>query len=282
MRFLSERPRPSARRPAAAILFLALGLAAAPRDAWAGPGIQPHSATYAMVLDRSKPHRGLADARGRIDFKWIEGCDGWTVEQRTVLVMTDMEGADYRDAWALKAWESKDGLSYSFSLETTPFEGEPTVLRGRARLTAAGGPGEARFADGEPEPLALPAGTMFPTAYSKALMDAAAAGEFLFWRHVFDGSGDGELFGVNAAILETLPRGARADFGSPVIDGLESWRMRLTYFETGRQDGEPDHEMGQRVYANGVVDELEFDYEDFSLRASLQSLEALARPDCKP
>lgn len=265
---------------AAAALLLALGWAAAPRQATAGPRVQPHAAVYAMVLDSTKSHPGLSSARGRIDFQWVEGCDGWTVEQRTFLVMTDTEGTDFSDSWVLKAWESNDGLSYRFSVENRPDQGEPRVWRGKARLSATGGPGEVRFAGSENAPLALPSGTMFPTAYSKALIEAARAGEFLFWSHVFDGSGDGELFGVNAVILEALAPSEGSDFASALIDGMESWRVRMTYFETGRQDGEPDHEMGQRVYANGVVDELVFDYEDFSLTASLQSLEALARPDC--
>ena len=116
-------------------MLLASGWVTVAPPAAAGANVQPHSAVYAMVLDRSKAHRGLADARGRIDFKWVEGCDGWTVEQRTLLVMTDTQGTDFSDSWALTAWESKDGLSYRFSVENRSGDGEPRVWRGKAQKT---------------------------------------------------------------------------------------------------------------------------------------------------
>ena len=56
--------------------------------------------------------------------------------------------------------------------------------------------------------------------------------------------------------------------------------MRLAYFDAEGQGAEPEHEQSQRIYANGVVDELRFEYPDFALNASLERLEELPRPDC--
>jgi hypothetical protein len=42
----------------------------------------------------------------------------------------------------------------------------------------------------------------------------------------------------------------------------------------------PEHEQVFRIFATGVVDEMLLDYGDFTLRADLQSVEALPAPQC--
>ncbi len=57
--------------------------------------------------------------------------------------------------------------------------------------------------------------------------------------------------------------------------------MRLAHFGRDEQSAGPEHEQSQRMYANGIVEELEFDYNDFAIKDVLESLEALPRPDCQ-
>lgn len=246
----------------------------------AGPAVAPHSAVYKLTLGGSSDLAAVADANGRINFKWIEGCDGWTVDQRTHLVMTNTRGQDVESGWVLNAWESKDGLSYRFLLKRAYADGAPEETRGKARLDGPGLGGVVTFSEPDRDPVILPAGTVFPTRYTEELLEAGARGEVIFWRYLFDGAGDESFFGVNAAISRAIPAEAAPSFDSPLTTGQASWRMRLAYFGGDNQASEPDHEQGQRIYASGIVDELTFEYAGFVLEASLEQLEALPPPDC--
>jgi len=261
----------------AAILALSVAAGGAPVSAAA---IAPHFAVYKLSLGKSHGSPGVTHASGRIEFKWIEGCDGWTINQRTRMVLTSSQGQDFQSSWTLDAWESKDGLSYRFAVRRAEGGQDPEETRGKARLDGPGLGGRADYSAPEERVLILPAGTVFPTQHSQEVLAAAARKQLLFWRTVFDGTGREGLFGVNAAVAQTIPAGTAPSFDSPLIAGVASWRMQLAYFDTEKQAPEPDHEQALRIYANGVVDQLEFDYTDFALKASLEQLEALPPPDC--
>ncbi len=258
-----------------------LSVSAAGLPAAAAPVIVPHVAVYNLSLGRTSGSGGVTHATGRIEFTWAEGCDGWTVDQRTHLILTSAQGHDIETGWVLNAWESKDGLSYRFSVRRANRGEAPFEMRGKARLQGPGLGGVVNYSTPEQDPLTLPTGTLFPTRYSEELLEAAAQNEILFWRTVFDGSGEDGYFGVNATLSRALSGETRPLFDSPLIQGVPSWRMRIAYFGQDEQSAEPDHEQSQRMYANGVVDELEFDYSDFAIKGVLESLEALPLPDCQ-
>ncbi len=248
--------------------------------AFAAPRIAPHIAIYKLSLGKSSGGQAVTHANGRIEFKWSEGCDGWTISQRTLMVLSNSQGRDLQSSWTLDAWESKDGLSYRFVVRRAEGGHDPVETRGKARLDGPDQGGRVDYSAPEERMVVLPKGTVFPTRHSIDVLAAAARRELLLWRTVFDGTGAGGLFGVNAAVAQTIPAGTAPSFDSPLIAGVQSWRMRLAYFNVDQQTAEPDHEQALRLYANGVVDELEFDYSDFALEASLERLEALPSPDC--
>jgi hypothetical protein len=260
-----------------AVLALSVAAGGSPVSAAA---IAPHFAVYKLSLGKSHGSRGVTHASGRIEFKWIEGCDGWTINQRTRMVLTSSQGQDFQSIWTLDAWESKDGLSYRFAIRRAEGAQDPEETRGKARLEGSGLGGRVDYSSPEGRVLILPAGTVFPTRHSQDVLAAATRREFLLWRTVFDGTGGEGLFGVNAAVAQTIPAETAPSFDSPLIAGVPSWRMQLAYFDTKEQSPEPDHEQALRIYANGVIDQLEFDYTDFALKASLEQLEALPPPDC--
>jgi hypothetical protein len=262
------------------VLILAAGAFAAP--AGAAPSIAPHFAVYRLTLGKSRGNGAgsVTQARGQIEFQWSEGCDGWTVSQRTRLILTSAQGQDFQSGWSMKAWESKDGLSYRFSIRRMENDAPVEETVGEARLEGPGRGGRVVYSVPEARELVLPEGTLFPTQHSFELLAAAARKDLLLWRTVFDATGGNPLFGVNAAVARSFPSDSPPSFDSPLLKGLPSWRMRLAYFGPDEQKAEPDHEQVQRIYANGVVDEVRFEYPDFALSASLERLDALPPPDC--
>ncbi|MCH9014024.1 MAG: DUF1849 family protein, partial [Proteobacteria bacterium] len=253
----------------------------APGAAEAAAGFLSHRAVYDLSLAKSRTNGSVTGASGRLEFEWADVCTGWTISQRTRVRMTTAEGQVFDFGWTLNALEGRDGRSYRFFIRRLNIDGSSEELRGKARLGEAGEGGVAAFSAPEPRELPLPKGTLFPTAHSLLLMEAARNGELPLWVTVFDGSGDTGLFGINAALSETLPAEAPSRFDSPLLRGQASWRLHLAYFGMDETVAEPEHEQALRLYANGVVDEMLLDYGDFVLRADLGTLEALPEIECK-
>ncbi len=264
--------------PVLGALVLGVGASGA---AEAATGFLPHRAVYDLSLAKFRSNGSVTSAEGKLEFEWDDICTAWTISQRTRVRMTTTEGQVFDFGWTLNALEGRDGRSYRFFIRRLNIDGSNEDLRGKARLGDAGEGGVATFSAPEQREVPLPKGTLFPTAHSLRLIEAARNGELPLWVTVFDGSGDTGLFGINAALSETLPAEAPNRFESPLLRGQVSWRLHLAYFGMDDTVSEPEHEQALRLYANGVVDEMLLDYGDFVLRAELGVLEALPKLACK-
>ena len=267
-----------------ACLALALAAMVAGPGGWRtaeAAGFLPHRAVYDLSLAKSSAGGAMARAAGKLEFEWADVCTGWTLSQRTRVQMATSEGRTIEFGWSLNAMESRDGRRYRFFIRRINADGSDEEVNGEARFPAPGAPGVAVFDAPESRRVTLAKGTLFPTAHSLALMEAAAKGELPLWRTMFEGSGDDGRFGVNAALAETLAEDAPKGFDSPLLRDQKSWRLRLAYFGMDETVSEPEHEQALRLYANGIVDEMLLDYGSFALRADLSVLEALPPLDCK-
>ncbi len=265
-------------------LVMVLAAIAAGPGGWRGAeasGFLSHRAVYDLSLAESRNDGAMTRAAGKLEFEWADVCTGWTMSQRTRVRMATREGRAFDFGWSLNAFESRDGRRYRFFIRRINADGSDEELRGEARFPAPGARGLAVFDAPESRRVTLAKGTLFPTAHSLALIEAAVKGELPLWRTVFDGSGDDGRFGVNAALTETLASDAPKGFESPLLRDQESWRLRLAYFGMDETVPEPEHEQALRLYANGVIDEMLLDYGDFVLRADLSLIEALPEIECQ-
>jgi hypothetical protein len=272
-------------RPAR-ILLAALALSLAPigpvGGARAGADISPHRALYSMSLGTVKQNSGVVAARGSMVFEWGETCDGWTVEQRYKLRMHYAEDSEVEIASSFLTWESKDGLRYRFyqkKLKNGATDGE---TRGEARLDGIGKSGKAEFSKPAAGTIDLAPGVIFPIAHTLLLIERAEAGEQFVARPVFDGTSEENAATVSAVIGGSL----NADAGAaeePIKNTLlarRSWRMRLAFFAAASGADKPDYELGMRLLDNGVSRDMVLDYGEFAIRAKLDEIEALPKPNC--
>ena len=271
--------RTGRRRAKWAFLLLGLAFAAAAGKAEAATFI-PHKAIYGLKLAQERKMTGpVNNARGKLEFEWKDVCDGWSVSQRTHIVVTHGDGSELAFGWTLNAWEAKDGLAYRFFIRRLHGSGEVEEVRGSARLEGPGKGGEASFSLPEARKLPLPKGTIFPTRHSLDVLEALEKKTFPVWRIVFDGSGEEGLFGINAALAQAIPAETAASLDDPLLKP-PSWRLLIAYFGMDEEATEPRYEQEMRLFENGVVDELLLDYGDFTLDATLVDLEALPAPGC--
>jgi hypothetical protein len=265
----------------AAILVGAASYLAMPAALAAGPvEVQPHRGVYALELSEVEPNSTVVHARGRFDFEWADACDAWTMSQRAILEVGHSDGRVFDFGWTYNAWEAKDGATYRFFI-TRRFGGDTVAeeIRGQAELTGEGG-GVARFTLPQEREMALPSGTLFPAAHTLYLLEALIAGNTPTWRTLFDGSGEEGLFGVSPAVAGAFSGDAAAGFVSPLLDGETSWRMQLAFFSMDESSALPEQEQAFRLFENGIVDEITFDYGEFTVEANLEELESVQGGGC--
>ena len=266
-----------------ALLGVAIfGLVALPLPASASGGdeIQPHRAVYDMELAGSRSNSTVVHANGTLEFEWADACDGWTITQRAKIEVGHSDGRVFDFGWSYSAWEAKGGEGYRFFIRRLYGGEAEEEVKGEASLTAADGDGLAVFQKPEERDVPLPAGTLFPSRHTIEVLDALESGDMPLWRNVFDGSGDEGIYGVSATEVQELAPGDARGFESPLLAEQTSWFVQLAFFGMDESESLPEQEQGLRLYANGVADQLTFDYGDFSVSARLNALEALPATGC--
>lgn len=244
-----------------------------------GAEIVPHRALYTMTLSSARTNSGVADARGTMDYEWGETCDGWTIEQRYRLKMRYTESTDVDIASSFITWELKDGTRYRFNQKQMRNGEVEQEIRGEARLDGPGEGGVAEFSKPQTQSLKLEPGVMFPSAHTILLIDAAHEGENFLSRLVFDGATDENAVQVSAAIGAKIAPDAAAATLSPLLQ-RPGWRIRLAFFPVDANAEKPDYELGMRLLDNGVSQDMVIDYGEYAIRAKLDDIEPLTKPNC--
>ena len=245
-----------------------------------GIDIQPHRGVYRMALAGSRANSTVIHATGRLEFEWSDACEAWTVSQRAKIEVVHSDGRIFDFGWSYSAWEDKGGDSYRFFIRRLYGGTAPEEIQGEASMAAQGGSGIAEFHAPEAREVPLPVGTLFPSNHTIKILESLRSGDMPLWRTVFDGSGDEGIYGVSAAEVQELAPGDARGFTSPLLADQASWIIQLAFFGMDEAESLPEQEQGLRLYANGVADQLTFDYGEFSVSATLLELEALPSSGC--
>ncbi|MBI1209375.1 MAG: DUF1849 family protein [Azospirillum sp.] len=262
-----------------AVLALAAVVPPVSGQAEAAVQIMPHRALYNMSLASTRRSSSVTDVRGKMMFEWADACDGWTIEQRFRLDFQYAEGEEVKMTTNYVTWEAKDGRSYRFNVRKLVNGQLDEEVKGAADLDKIDGLGRAHFEEPEPDDAELPAGTLFPTWHTVALIQQAMAGEKLFSRPVFDGADAEGLTEISAVIGEKTAI-KDPSLNKALLGGLPAWPVRMAFFPIKSQSAEPEYEMTLTLLSNGVAQAMTIDYGDFTVNAVLESLEALPKPGC--
>jgi EipB-like len=253
----------------------ATGLFAAP--ARGAIMLVPHRAAYDVNLISAKSASGISLVKGEMLAEWIESCEGWSLDHRTLFDITYEQSGTIRITSSVATWESRDGLRYRFNI-TNAVNGRATEkFEGRARLAKNQGGGQADFVTPDRAPMKLAPGTVFPMTHTLRVLAATKIAPTLRTMTVFDGMSREAVFRISAVI------GKPNAPAKTVMQGLKtrpSWPLQLAFFSVDGNEPEPVHEVGMRIYQNGVSDLMQLDFGEFKVRAKLTRLEFLERPVC--
>ena len=235
-----------------------------------------HREIYDVSLERTSGY--LRTAHGRTVVETREACGGTSTLQRSLADVTYETGEAIRTDFISRTWESRDGRTLRFDVANTQSGAVAEKHAGVATL-AANGVGRVIFTSTD-KPLALPPGTMFPDAFSRALLAAAAKGQDVESLPVFQGGGRSALVTTAVRIGRRVanPRETAKD-PDGLLKGIAAWPILMSYFPDRTEL--PAAEVATHLYANGLLGSLSFVYPQYTLRARLVRVERLgSAPNC--
>jgi len=258
-----------------ALAAVTLALPAAAQD------MQPHRAAYtALVLEKGKPGGGPP---GTYAFELKVTCDSYIMNQRLRLELEGPRGAVVSEQQS-QMTESRDGKKLHFEHRSTVNGRPATQFKGEATL-GDDGRGQSRYSDPEGQTVALPAGTMFPIAMSRATIRHAKAGDASFDALFYYGEKVKPPQSVNVLIGRVPKRLADLqipDGAESLVSGKGRIYYRGGFFDAqGKGQGEQAaFEMSSLTLDNGI--ELYGTHEEGEggIEYRITRLEALPKPNC--
>jgi hypothetical protein len=260
------------RRPATlAAWFLAASACGAfaagiPAPTPAPAPLAAHHALYTLKLDNTRDEGDVISAHGTMGYEVIDACDGWAVRQRLDMTITNNDGQDVHMLSDYATWESKDGLRLRFHMKQVTDSAVTAQTDGDATLQRPGGAGEVHYTSPHDVTVPLAAGTLFPMAHTAAIIAAAREGKKFLTIPLFDGTDDEGAEDSSIAIVDWKPP-AKTDW--PELSALPSTRVRLAFFDRKPGTTTPNYQVGMRYWENGVADNMQMDFGDFTMDAKM-------------
>jgi hypothetical protein len=247
---------------AAAVFLAPLPLACGSAHA---TNLAAHRAVYQLTLDTSRD-TDVQAASGTMGYEVTDVCDGWAVRQRLELDLTNQDGQNIHMVSDYATWEATNGLAFRFHMKQTTDTAVTSQTDGDAKVDGAGAAGEVRYTTPKQETMTLPAGTLFPMAHTAAILAAAEAGKKFLSLPLFDGTDD---HGAQDSFVTMLGWDKPMPVQWPGLSQLPSTYVHVSFFDRTASAQTPTYEVGMRYWANGVADDLQMNFGNFTVRGKL-------------
>lgn len=282
-----------------AILLMSLGASACEKHDAKAPvaaHLASHRAVYELSLLRADNRSQVDSVAGKFVVEWQDTCQGYTTNQRFLTQFGNVGGGTVLSDLSVSSWESANGERFRFNVVNNVNGQLEDHSQGEGHRNLKTGEASVAFDDPAGKTADLPNGTVFPTEHMALLIQAAAGGNRMFLRDLFDGSYEDGLSRVSAFIgkrVEAQKNGdgkgmadLKADDESRKLVEMPAWPIRMAFFSHDKADDKkdpeegdlPDYEFALDLRANGVASDLVFDYGDFSVAGKLVEIQAL--PGC--
>lgn len=261
----------------------ALALTLAPAVARGSIVLAPHRAIYDLSFVRSAESRGIDTARGRIVFE-INGsaCEGYAAAFRQVVQMDSSEAGQRVMDVRSSSFEDPEGKGYRFQIDRVVNQSAQPSTEGRTQ--SSDGALSVRLSKPKSDSVSLPKDVLFPTFHTRALIEAAQAGQNTLSARTYDGSDEGQAVYETFAVIGQPIAGAPSEETArqPALANMKRWPVTISYYKTGAGDQTPAYVMSMELYENGVSRNLKLDYGSLVLKGDLSQLDlGKPAPDCK-
>ena len=231
-------------------------------------GLAAHKASYQLTLESARGGDVTA-ATGTMSYEVIDACDGWAVQQRLELALTNREGQDIQMVSDYATWEAKNGTKLRFRMRQSTDTATTQITEGEALLDRAGGKGEIRYEKPSPATKALPQGTLFPMWHTATIIAGAEQAKRFLALPLFDGTTE---TGAQDSFVIVVNWNKPEPFRLASLSRLPSGRVHVAFYDHSGKNPLPDYEVGMRYWENGVADDLRMDFGDFVMDGKLAQL----------
>lgn len=258
-------------------------IAAPAADAAKPVVLAPHRAVYDLKLAKSSGSRGIQAVRGRILYDFAgSACDGYELNFRQVSELDSGEGKTILSDLRSTTWENAEATKFRFDSENLLNDKVTDTVDGSAERGASGVKVELKKP--KSTTFTVPADIVFPTEHMRRIIEAARAGKTILEFPVYDGSDGGEklyntLTVIGAAIDPAQKPADDATAKEPSMAGMLRWPVTVSYFDKKSDEAErtgeqtPVYAIAFELYENGISRALTLDYNDFTIKGELSSLE---------
>ena len=239
----------------------------------------PHHAVYGIYLERASSQSGMAQAKGRMVYRFNDVCDGFSVENRTNLRLFYDDGSDVDLIWSFASWESRDGRGFRARVHDRSSSRPPERVQSTAWVSPDGG--AAEFTRPDQQTIQLPSQALFPSHHLAHILESAAKGKKVVPAVLYDGANIDNPYDVNTLVMGPSPK-EEADAVAKRL-GLrekDSWRVRMAFFPLGGAKDTPEFEVEADYREDGVASSILQDFGNFRLSLKLESLYTLPGSGC--
>jgi hypothetical protein len=117
-------------------------------------------------------------------------------------------------------------------------------------------------------------------AHTSALIDAAVEGEKFIAVPLFDGTAADGAQDSFVTFQNWRPADADPSVAWTALAKLAHGRVHIAFFNQGATTQTPDYQIGMRYFANGVSDQLEMNFGDFTLDGKMTQFELSSPGHC--
>jgi hypothetical protein len=289
MRRSYQRLRLKSAVPALAAIVGALALGGGMAHAAANAPFMAHQAVYDLSLLKTRGGASIDNARGRIVYDFSGStCEGYNSEFRQVSELDNGEGKKTISDLSSTSWESADGKTYRFKIDTRMNENDSTNVDGVAERN--GDHITVKLKQPVTKTFTLDGNTVFPTEQIRRIIAAARDGKSLLELTVYDGSDTGEKLYNTLTVIGKPIAGDQAANPDPATKNdkmktLTRWPVTVSYYDrdakTNSGEQTPVYAMSFELYENGVSRKLVLDYNDFVIAGAVDKFEPKESKPCK-
>nr|WP_249225735.1 cell envelope integrity EipB family protein [Tardiphaga alba] len=255
----------------------------------AGVPFLAHQALYDLKLTKSRGNANVNAANGRILYNFTgSACEGYSSDFRQVSELNTGEDKTTLSDLRSTSWESGDGKSYRFKIDTK-MNDDATAIDGMAERD--GDHINVKLKQPAAKEFRLDGNIVFPTEQIHRIIAAAKDGKSVLELNVYDGSDTGEkVYSTLTVIGQGIPGDRKVATPDPSTSDdkmktMTRWPVTVSYYDkSAKSDGgeqTPVYAMSFELYENGVSRSLVLDYNDFVIAGAMSKLMVKDSKPCK-